>query len=259
MPLEPFERVALAVPSVRDRITSFAAYSKASVDDVLGDRRQGAVRVGATTFDHLLLLNRGGKFEARPLPNVAQLAPAFAPVVADFDGDGHEDLFLAQNFSATELETPRFDAGAGMILLGDGHGDFRALSIAESGVRVLGDQRGAAVSDYDGDGRVDLAVSQNGAPTTLWHNRAGRPGLRVRLNAGPGNPNAIGAQLRAGGGPAREIRAGSAYWSVDDPVTVLAAPSGASELWIRWPGGAEQRVPVGAGQREITMTRGPTR
>ena len=51
----------------------------------------------------------------------------------------------------------------------------------ESGVIVYGEGRGAAACDYDGDGRVDLAVSQNGAQTKLYHNVAGRPGLRVRL------------------------------------------------------------------------------
>jgi enediyne biosynthesis protein E4 len=255
MPLESFERVALAIPTVRDRIATFTDYSKASVDDVLGDRAPAGVRVGATTFDHLLLLNRGGKFEVRSLPGIAQLAPAFAPVVGDFDGDGNEDLFLAQNFSPTAIETPRFDAGAGLLLLGDGRGGFRPLSIAQSGIRVLGDQRGAAASDYDGDGRLDLAVSQNGALTTLWHNRGAKPGLRVRLSAGRENPTGIGAQMRVGNGPVREIRAGSAYWSVDDPVTVLALPANASELWIRWPGGEEQRLPVRADQREITVTK----
>ena len=255
MPLESFERIALAVPSARRRIATFADYARASADDVLGDTRRGAVRIGATTFDHLVLLNRGNRFEARPLPGVAQLAPAFAPVVADFDGDGKEDLFLAQNFSPTSIETPRFDAGAGLLLLGDGAGGFRPLPIAESGIRVYGDQRGAAAADYDGDGRVDLAVSQNGAETTLWHNARGAPGIRVRLDAGADNPFGIGAQLRAGNGPVREVRAGSAYWSMDDPVTVLATPTNALELWVRWPGGAEQRVPLRQGQRDVRVSR----
>jgi hypothetical protein len=212
------------------------------------------VRVGATTFDHLVLLNRNGKFEARALPNLAQLAPAFAPVVADFDGDGHEDVFLAQNFSPTELETPRFDAGAGLVLLGDGAGGFRPLSIARSGIRVLGDQRGAAAADYDGDGRVDLAVSQNGAGTTLWHNRGAKAGVRVLLDGGPLNPDAVGAQLRIGSGPTREIHIGSGYWSVDDPVSVLALPPGGGELTIRWPGGMTQSVAVTPGQREVRVS-----
>ena len=259
MPLESFERVALAVPSARDRIATFADYSRATVDDVLGERKAGAVRVGATTFDHLLLLNRGGSFEAHPLPGIAQLAPAFAPVVADFDGDGNEDLYLAQNFSPTEIEVPRFDAGAGLILLGDGTGGFRPLSVAQSGIRILGDQRGAATADYDGDGRADLAVSQNGAATTLWRNRGGAPGIRVRVEGGVDNPIAVGAHVRvvtgAVSGPVREIRGGSAYWSMDDATLVLATPRGVTSLWVRFPGGEVVTVPIAPGQREVRVGR----
>jgi hypothetical protein len=255
MPLVTLEQAALAIPDVRERFPTFTAYSKATIDDILGARSSAAVRIGATTFDHLLLLNRGGRFEVRALPAMAQLAPAFAPVIADFDGDGREDLFLAQNFSATAADLPLFDAGSGMVLLGDGRGGFRALSIARSGIDVRGDQRGAAVADYDGDGRVDLAVSQNGAATTLWHNVGATPGIRVRLDAGPDNPWGIGAQLRVGRGPVREVHAGSGYWSVDDPVTVLARGSG-TELWIRWPGGQQQRVAVG-GRTEVVVRKTP--
>ena len=194
----------------------------------------------------------------RSLPAEAQLAPAFAPVVADFDGDGNEDLFLAQNFSPTALETPRFDAGAGLVLLGDGRGGFRPLSVRQSGVAVLGDQRGAAAADYDGDGRVDLAVPQNGASTTLWHNRGARPGLRVRLDAGPGNPWGIGARLQVTAqgrrGPVRELHAGAGYWSMDAATTVISLPPGADSLAIHWPGGREQLVPLKAGQREVTLS-----
>jgi hypothetical protein len=258
MPTESFSRVANAIPAVKTRFSTYARYAAASVGDILGDASNTGVRVGATTFDHLLLLNRGGRFEVRSLPAEAQLAPAFAPVVADFDGDGNEDLFLAQNFSPTALETPRLDAGAGLVMLGDGRGGFRALGVRQSGVTVLGDQRGAAAADYDGDGRVDLAVSQNGAATTLWHNREGRPGIRVRLNAGRGNPLGIGArvQIAASGrrGPVRELHAGAGYWSMDAATTVLSLPPGADSLIVHWPGGREEAVPLKAGQREVTLS-----
>jgi hypothetical protein len=257
MPLQPFAQLGVAIPSVRERISTFTDYSKATVDEVLGKSASGAIRVGATTFEHTLLLNRGDHFEAHPLPTAAQLAPAFGIVVADFDGDGHEDLFLAQNFFPTEIETPRFDAGAGRLLLGDGRGGFRATTVKQSGIEILGDQRGAAAADYDGDGRVDLAVSQNGGPTTLWHNRGARSGLRVRVDAGPGNPLGIGAQLRvvsgASRGPAREVHAGSGYWSMDGATTVLALPPGADSIWVRWPNGRQQTTALSAGQRTLTV------
>ncbi|MEX0770079.1 MAG: hypothetical protein WD035_05050 [Balneolaceae bacterium] len=48
-------------------------------------------------------------------------------------------------------------------------------------IEVYGKQRGAVLSDFNGDGRVDLAVSQNGADTKLYINQTSRPGIRIRL------------------------------------------------------------------------------
>jgi len=80
----------------------------------------------------------------------------------------------------------------------------------------------------------------------------------VKVSGDPGNPLGIGTQMRivagASRGPVREIRAGSGYWSMDGAVTVLAMPSGASALWVRWPGGGEQIVPLKPGQRDVSIS-----
>src|SRR5437016_1282676 len=189
----------------------------------------------------MMFLNRGDHFEARALPAEAQLAPAFAVCVGDFDGDGNEDVFLSQNFFAVNPDSPRCDAGRGLWLRGDGTGKLTAVSGQESGIKVYGEQRGAAVCDYDGDGRVDLVVTQNGAETKLYHNVVARPGLRVRLKGPPGNPQGAGAQMRLRfgqrQGPVREIHAGSGYWSQDGAVQVLGTPEPPTQIWLRWPGG----------------------
>jgi hypothetical protein len=257
MPLESFSRLGVAIPSVRERIASYTDYSRSDASAVLGPLAKNVVRMRATTLEHTLFLNRGTKFVARALPTEAQQATAMSVVVADFDGDGREDLFLGQNFFPTEIGTMRFDAGAGLVLHGDGRGGFTALGVRESGVSVLGDQRGAAVADFDGDGRVDLAVAQNGARTRLFRNVAGAVGVRVHLRGGANNPLGIGTQLRimamGKAGPVREVRAGSGYWSMDGAVTVLARIAGADAIWVRWPGGAQQTVPLARNQLDVRI------
>jgi hypothetical protein len=75
----------------------------------------------ASTFDSMVFLNRGDAFEAQPLPVEAQFAPAFGLAVGDFDGDGNEDLFLAQNFfdPKPRVMTPAQGSGSAATARGD--------------------------------------------------------------------------------------------------------------------------------------------
>src|ERR1043166_6366198 len=184
-------------------------------------------------------------------------APAFAVVAADFDGDGNEDLFLGQNFSQTEINTPRLDAGRGLLLKGDGKGGLHPVPGQRSGVVIYGDQRGAAASDYDGDGRTDLAVAENAGPTILLHNLGAKPGLSVRLVGPAGNPAGVGAVVRIryaeGLGPAREVHAGSGYWSEDGMVQVLGLRGTPEAVMVRWPGGATTETPIPPGANAIIV------
>ncbi|MCL4214145.1 MAG: VCBS repeat-containing protein [Gemmatimonadales bacterium] len=258
-PLNSYPRVRQAIPDLATRVRSFAAYADASVETVLGPALARASRASAATLDHTVFLNRGTGFEARPLPAEAQLAPASYAGIADFDGDGREDLFLSQNFFPTAVGLPRYDSGRGLLLLGDGAGALTPMAGARSGIAVYGDQRGAAYADIDGDGRLDLAVSQNADRTRLFRNRAATPGLRVRLRGPASNPDGVGAQLRLvyadGMGPVREVQRGSGYWSGNGAVQVLGLRGAPVAVWVRWPGGTESRVAVPAGAREVTVSR----
>ena len=251
--------VARSLPFLAAKFRTHESYGRASVEEILGERLGAAKVLEAGWLETTVFLNRGTNFLARPLPMLAQAAPAFGVCVGDFDGDGHEDIFLAQNFFALQIETPRLDAGLGLWLRGDGHGDFTALSAAESGVRIYGEQRGAALADYDGDGRVDLLVGQNGQQTKLFHNQQARPGLRVRLIGPAQNPAAVGAVLRlsgrSGAGAAREVQAGSGYWSQNSGVQVMYAPAAPAQLSIRWPTGGVTNVNIRADARDITVSQ----
>jgi hypothetical protein len=249
--------VSKALPFVLEKFPTCRAYSTAGVRELLGQEPAGSGEWSANTLDSMIFLNRGGHFEARPLPVEAQFAPAFAVCVGDYDGDGNEDVFLSQNFFDLEVETSRHDAGRGLWLHGDGRGNFQAVPGQESGVKVYGEQRGAALGDYDADGRVDLVVAQNNGATRLFHNESAKPGLRVRLKGPPGNPKGIGATLRLTRGqtlgPAREVHAGSGYWSQDGAVQVLASPEPPTDIRVRWPGGKTCSGAIPAGAREIEI------
>ena len=126
------------------------------------------------------------------------------------------------------------------------------MPVSESGLSLDGEGRGAALSDFDHDGRLDLVVTQNRGATRLFHNVGAKPGLRVRLAGLGGNPQAIGAQFRcvfAGGhkGPVHEIHVGAGYWSQDSTEVIVGLPAVPETLEIRWPGGIAETVPIPPG------------
>ena len=257
VPWRDFDSMADASPFTRGKFATYRAYGEASVEEIFGERLKQARELQANTLDSMVFLNQGNRFVAKSLPLEAQIAPAFAVCVGDLDGDGKEDVFLSQNFFATEPQTTPYDAGRGLLLRGDGGGGFATVSAVESGIAVYGEQRGAALADYDADGRVDLVVTQNGGPTKLFHNAGARAGLRVRLNGPPGNPDGIGATLRlifgTRAGPASEIHAGSGYWSQDSAVQVMATPERPSQIWLRWPGGTTVTSAIPPEAHEISV------
>ena len=122
---------------------------------------------------------------------------------------------------------------------------------------MYGEQRGAAVCDYDHDGRVDLVVTQNGAASRLFRNAGAKPGLRVRLAGPPANPAGVGATIRLQFGdrfgPAREIHAGSGYWSQDSAVQVMGMPVAPTHVQVRWPGGKITEGAISADAKEISI------
>ncbi len=247
-----------AMPFIKTKLPTYEAYGGAGLRDIYGSTLDQAKMLTANDLEHKVFVNKGDHFEAIPLPLEAQFAPGFGVNVADYDGDGHEDVFITQNFFASQIETPPIDAGRGLWMKGDGKGGLVPVPGQVSGIKVYGDARGSAVSDYDADGRVDLIVTQNGAATKLYRNQGGNPGLRIRLVGPAGNFNAVGAaiQLAFGDrmGPAREIHGSSGYSSQDSFIQVLGIPEQPTKIVVRWPGGKKTitNVPIPT-PREITI------
>lgn len=256
-PWRRLSAVVAAIPAVSLAVPDHAAYGRTDIGQLLRGTDKAARFYEARSFYSMVFLNRGDRFEAHPLPIEAQFSPSFGVAVADFNGDGHDDLFLAQNFIGVDPETSPHDAGVGLVLAGDGRGGFRALSPMESGISISGEQRGAAVADFDGDGRVDLVVSQHGQETRLFRNKTGRAGLRVRVRGIEGNSTGAGAAVRVKyserWGPVREIHIGGGFHSQDSSTLVFAGSGKPLSVWIRWPGGETREWPLPGAASEIEI------
>lgn len=251
-----------ALPLLRRAIPSHSAFAELDIAGLLRGRQATAGRLEAKTLLHTVFMNRGDRFEAIALPQEAQWSAACGIGVSDFDGDGVEDLVMAQNFFATVPDHPRMDAGLGLVMRGRGDGTFEAVSAVESGVRVMGEQRGVAIADFNRDGRPDFVLGQNGGATQLFVNRNGRPGVTVELVGGEGNRAGIGARIQLVGkdgsrSPMRELQAGMGAGSQSSLVQVLHLRPGVEveSVRIRWPDGREETEGVKSGVRGVRVAR----
>ena len=122
------------VPQIAEDFPTYEAFGDASLREIYGESLDQAVHYQAVNFASCYLENLGnGNFKITPLPQLAQLSNINNIIAHDFDGDENLDLLISGNLYASEIETPRNDAGMGLYLKGDGSGDFQAVPLIESG------------------------------------------------------------------------------------------------------------------------------
>ncbi len=244
-----FQTLTHAMPSMRLRVQTYSEFSEHSTEDILGTAISTAAYHEVTYWQSTIFLNRGSTYEAVPLAAEAQWSPAFAPVPQDFNGDGRTDLFLSQNFFAVASGFPRLDSGQGLLLLSNESNKLEPRSALISGIRIYGSQRATVAADFNLDGRMDLAVTQNAGPVVQLLNRSSEQGLRIKLRINNGNSHAIGASVRpryrdGSMGATTPIVAGSGYWSQNTLSPLLAPRSQIDSVYIHWPNGADTTVSV---------------
>jgi hypothetical protein len=112
----------------------------------------------------------GGKFRPHILPVQAQLAPVNSIVAEDLDGDGAIDLVVAGNEYQAESNTGRADASYGLVMKGDGKGNFSPMDIAGSGLILDGDVRALRMVQgmVQVKGRRQLLVAPNDSQLKIF-------------------------------------------------------------------------------------------
>jgi enediyne biosynthesis protein E4 len=178
----------------------------------------------------------------------------FGLVFFDYDLDGRLDLLLANGHleheihkvqqSQTYAQPPSLLWNCGEACPG------RFVPVEEAGDLLkpfVG--RGLTFADIDGDGDLDVLVTQNGRRPVLLRNdqATGHHYLRVKLVGRSPNTDAIGAELALSADGVtryRQVMPARGYLSqVELPVTFgLGETAEVERLLIRWPDGSEQVV-----------------
>ncbi|ETX16366.1 hypothetical protein OCH239_00575 [Roseivivax halodurans JCM 10272] len=201
--------------------------------------------------DQLLQFNDGAGFENAPysVGSYAQRPHAgddgrpstgWHAEFGDVDNDGRLDLFIAKGNVDQMPSNAMHDPNS--LLMQTPDGTFEEASVA-AGIATMDRSRGAALSDFDGDGRLDLVVMNRRAPMELWQNATEATGhwLAVELRQRAPNTRAVGAwiEVRAGGRvQAREVTIGGGHaGGSSGPVQVGLGETETAEVRVRWPGG----------------------
>jgi hypothetical protein len=162
-PLAGRDELIRAMPALRRRYPTYASLGASRIEDILPKKALRRARVlEADTFANAIALNRGdGKFELRPLPVEAQFAPVYASLAGDFDGDGQTDLIIAGNFYGVTPVQGRYDASYGLLLHGEGRGNFSAVDMERGGLAIEGQVRRMTVLTRANGERLILVARNN--------------------------------------------------------------------------------------------------
>jgi len=195
--------------SLRTKFQNYKKYANASMEDVLSpEQRKGALRLSANTMNSCYIRNDGnGKFSLSLLPVEAQVSVLNGMVVDDFNGDGNLDVAINGNDFGGEVTNGRFDALNGLVLVGDGAGNFKALSILQSGIFIPGDGK-ALVKLTNNKGEYLVAASQNRGPLEIFKLKTASLNVPLLL----GDSYAM-VQLQNGKTQKQEFNFGSSFLS----------------------------------------------
>ena len=167
VPVRGRECTSQQMPFVAEKFESYDSFASSKLIDILPENKMDdAVVYEIKSFESIILINDNGKLVSQSLPNEAQISPIKSTLVFDINKDGHQDIITVGNHYGVEVETTRYDAGFGTVLLGDGKNNFNFVSPNKSGFYVPFDSRD--VKQLHLKNKVLILVTNNNADLSVF-------------------------------------------------------------------------------------------
>jgi hypothetical protein len=137
------DELTTQLPFLRKRFPDFKSYADITMEELFDkdELRQAGYLVASHMSTTCFINDQNGKFKEAVLPKEVQYSPVYTIDLIDYNKDGNTDLLLCGNNSHAKIRLGKFDANYGVLLSGDGKGNFKYISQTESGFNISGDVR----------------------------------------------------------------------------------------------------------------------
>jgi SepF-like predicted cell division protein (DUF552 family) len=142
VPLRGRECTSQQMPYIGEKFKDFHSFASSKLFEILPENKlDKAVVYEIESFESIVLFNNNTSFKKQTLPNAAQVSPIKSSIIKDVNGDAFMDIVVVGNHYGVEVETTRYDAGYGAVLLGGSDGTFEFINPTKSGFYVPYDSR----------------------------------------------------------------------------------------------------------------------
>jgi enediyne biosynthesis protein E4 len=278
LPADRYRQKLLATSMVLDRYETLVTYG-----------------YGHQIMRNMLQINNGnGTFsDVGELAGIAKTDWSWSPLLADFDNDGHKDLFISNGIrrDMTDMDYLEFKADSlqrvmargGSMITDQNYLDWiatipsnplRNFMFKNNGALHFDDQSeawglreknfctGAATADLDNDGDLDLVLNNFDDPALVYENRArahnGAHFLTIRFNGPARNPLGHGAAvtLWVGGQQQLQVLKSTRGYLSGGPAELhfgLGAATAFDSLRVTWPDGQTQLLTGQSADQTLTL------
>ncbi|MGC4035271.1 MAG: VCBS repeat-containing protein [Chitinophagaceae bacterium] len=159
-----------ALPYLKKKYLRYEDYKNERIETIFSkEQLNAAVKLEAKTMESSVFINnKNGTFTRKALPKEAQLSPVYGIVVDDYDGDGNKDIIVGGNFYESKPEVGIYDASYGLLLKGDGKGNFTSVPPQQSGIAVKGAVRD--IVELKAGKKWLTIFAMNNGPTKILNN-----------------------------------------------------------------------------------------
>lgn len=166
-PLAGRDQLVSKLPIIKKKFLTYQQFAEAEQAALFKEENIES-KLSANYLSSSYLENKGqGAFLLTPLPMLAQLAPLTSIWIGDINNDTHTDILSVGNSFAPDFITGRYDASCGLLMLGNGRGQFRALTPNQSGIHLAGDMK--SVVKLHIAGQPTWLVGTNSAAIQVIH------------------------------------------------------------------------------------------